>query len=81
LRHSLHASIEEALVGKLRGIGLVLLAFMVVLAGCDGGSQNETVEFKATDTSQFKDMQDSMTKNLKAKPSERFKGADSPPKK
>jgi hypothetical protein len=80
LCHSLHASIEEVLVRKLRGIGLVLLAFEVVLAGCDSGSKTETVEFKATDTSQFKDMQDAMTKNLKAKPSERFKGADPPQK-
>jgi len=75
----MHASSEEVLVGKPRGIGLVLLAFVVVLAGCDSGTKTETVEFKATDTSQFKDMQDSMTKNLK-KPSERFKEADSPKK-
>jgi hypothetical protein len=62
-------------VGKLRGIVLVLFACTVALAGCDSGTKTESVEFKPTDTSQFKDMQDAMTKDLK-KPSERFKGAD-----
>jgi hypothetical protein len=66
-------------VGKSSRIGIVLLASVVALAGCDSGTKTETVEFKATDTSQFKDMQDAMTKNVK-KPSERFKGADAPNK-
>lgn len=44
-------------------------------AGCGGGSETETVPFKATDANQFNDMSKVMIENMKKKPGERYKTA------
>jgi hypothetical protein len=52
-------------VRKPRCAIVVAILLAVFVAGCGGGNEVETVEFKKTDIAPFEQMKEQMTKNLK----------------
>ena len=49
-----------------RSITLVILGSLLA-AGCSGGSENKSVEFKKTDATQFDQMKSMMMQNVKSR--------------